>query len=41
MEFRPVYVDGAVQLYDCFYFGRWLGSRRTLRQCYEVMAAWQ
>lgn len=38
MEFRPIYAaDGTVVLFDLFYFGRWLGSRRTLAQAYETL----
>jgi len=30
--------SGEVQLYDIFVDGRWKGSRRTIKQCYEVLA---
>lgn len=35
----PVIVDGEVQLYDIYIDGRWIGSRRILRYCWEVIDA--
>nr|WP_316193014.1 SEC-C domain-containing protein [Bradyrhizobium sp. SZCCHNRI1029] len=29
--------DGAIQLWDIFIYGEWVGSKRTERQCYEVI----
>ena len=35
---QPVYdTNGNIQLYDMFLMGRWLGSRRTVEQCLEVL----
>jgi len=36
-RFVAVFVDGVAQLYDIFYDGEWLGSRRTIAQCEEAI----
>lgn len=32
---EPVIVDGKVLLYDIYVEGEWIGSRRTITQCYD------
>jgi hypothetical protein len=39
IEMRPVVVDGDIQLYDIYVEGRWIGSRRTIGQCRQAVAA--
>jgi hypothetical protein len=39
--FKPVCNDqGVVQLYDIYFRGEWVGSRRTIEQC-EAVIAWR
>jgi hypothetical protein len=34
---KAVFSNGEIQLWDIFINGRWVGSKRTEKQCYEVI----